>query len=65
MSAPDDVSALRMSMKKMQSMLHNLKMKISRVESSNATLIIWSLGFRIFLSRQWPSQEPRIQKHGV
>ena len=31
MSAPDEVSALRMRMKKMQSMLHNLK--ISRVES--------------------------------
>ena len=45
----------------MQSMLHDLKMKISRVESLHATLIIWSLGFRIFLSRQWPSQEPRIQ----
>ena len=33
MSAPDEVSALRMRMKKMQSMLHSLKMKISRVES--------------------------------
>ena len=33
MSAPDEVSALRMRMKKMQSMLHYLKMKISRVES--------------------------------
>ena len=33
MSAPDEVSALRMRMKKMQSMLQNLKMKISRVES--------------------------------
>ena len=33
MRAPDEVSALRMRMKKMQSMLRNLKMKISRVES--------------------------------
>ena len=33
MSAPDEVNALRMRMKKMQSMLPNLKMKISRVES--------------------------------
>ena len=33
MRAPDEVSALRMRMKKMQSMLQNLKMKISRVES--------------------------------
>ena len=32
MRAPDEVSALRMRMEKMQSMLHNLKMKISRVE---------------------------------
>ena len=32
MRAPDDVKALRMRMKKMQSMLHDLKMKISRVE---------------------------------
>ena len=33
MRAPDDVKALRMRTKKMQSMLHDLKMKISRVES--------------------------------
>ena len=33
MRAPDEVSALRMRMKKAQSMLQNLKMKISRVES--------------------------------
>ena len=33
MRAPDVVKALRMRMKKMQSMLHDLKMKISRVES--------------------------------
>ena len=33
MRAPDEVNALRMKMKKMQSMLHDLKMKISRVES--------------------------------
>ena len=33
MRAPDEVSSLRMRMKKMQSMLHNLEMKISRVES--------------------------------
>ena len=32
MRAPDEVKALRMRMKKMQSMLHDLK-KISRVES--------------------------------
>ena len=59
MRAPDEVKALRMRMKKMQSRLHDLKMKISRVES--CILVIWSLGFGIFLSRQWPSQEPRIQ----
>ena len=33
MRAPDEVNALRMRMKKMLSMLHDLKMKISRVES--------------------------------
>ena len=33
MRAPDEVKALRMRMKKMQSMLHGLKIKISRVES--------------------------------
>ena len=33
MRAPDEVKALRMRMKKMHSMLHDLKMKISRVES--------------------------------
>ena len=33
MRAPDEVKALRRKMKKMQSMLHDLKMKISRVES--------------------------------
>ena len=33
MRAPDEVKALRMRLKKMQSMLHDLKMKISRVES--------------------------------
>ena len=33
MRAPDELKALRMRMKKMQSMLHDLKMKISRVES--------------------------------
>ena len=33
MRAPDEVKALRMRMKKMQSMLHDLKMQISRVES--------------------------------
>ena len=32
MRAPDEVNALRMRMKKMQSMLHDLKMKISRVD---------------------------------
>ena len=31
--APDEMKALRMRMKKMQSRLHDLKMKISRVES--------------------------------
>ena len=54
MRAPDEVNALRMRMKKMQSMLHELE-----------NPKIWSLGFRIFLLRQWPSQEPRIQKPGV
>ena len=38
-------------MKKMQLMLHDLKMKISRVESWHATLITWSLGFRILKIR--------------
>ena len=33
MRAPDEVKVLRRRMKKMQSMLHDLKMKISRVES--------------------------------
>ena len=33
MRAPDELKALRMRMKKMQSMLHDLKIKISRVES--------------------------------
>ena len=32
MRAPDEVNALRMRVKKMQSMLHDLKMKISRVD---------------------------------
>ena len=33
MRAPDEVKAVRMRMKKVQSRLHDLKMKISRVES--------------------------------
>ena len=33
MRDPDEVKALSESMKKMQSMLHGLKMKISRFES--------------------------------